>query len=312
MANKRIQKKRQKQREVEKIRSYKQQYKKPEKLTQSERTQIITRETKKEKHRESQARYRQKQRYQESMKRMELERVTGIPMDEWGRGTLTKLKGYSLEDIRSKKFTVDNFPELYALGSIDFNEEIKIPGGKKISFAFRSLSGEVDISDALHHYNSYTIQDLINNLRDLKNKPRTGSRNIKGKKGRNIGSGGKAGEAQAKMLSPGSFQELYAKHYNADRRGHAWSKKLSKNAKARGIDYQHSGIDYRWQYISQAPEPGDKPGRYKAYSKISRRKLLVIGNAIMDNIKEDDREGFYNDYKDICIQCIPDMERILP
>lgn len=307
MANRRIQKKRQKQQQIQKVQSYGT-YKKPEKLTQTELTQIITKETKKENRRQSQAKYRQKQKTLETRKRMELERVSGIPMEEWGRGTLTKLKKYSLKDIENGKFSIADFPELYNAQAIDFDKEYTIPDGKKLSFAFRSLNGDIDISDILHHYMNYSITELIQNIRSLVNKPLTASRNIKGKKGRNVGSSGKAGEGRTDLLSPGSFQELYAQQYNENRRANTKAKKLSKSAAKKGIGFQHSGIDYHWQYISQQTEDG----RYKAYTKISIRKLLVIGNAILDNIREDDRQGFYNSYKSACITCIPIMEKILP
>lgn len=279
---------------------------------QKQYTQIIQQNERKEKKRQAQKRYREKKKkqldYERTQKYFALEKASGISMDRWKRIKKKKLDSMSLSDIKKGNFSIADFPELYNEKAIDFDKEYLVPDGKRVYFAFRALNGEIDISEELQRYSKYSNTELINNLKSLKNKPLTATRNKKGSKGKNIGSSGKAGEGQVQLLSTNSFQSLYNENYNVNRRANTHAKKLSKSAQKKGISFQHSGIDYHWQYISQSFDGNRATG----YSKISIRKLLVIGNAVMDNIREDDRKGWYEKYRYVCVSCITIMDKILP
>lgn len=313
--SKRLRKKKQKQQQIQVIKQFGYSGK-INKLSnaeiQKQYSQIIQQNERKEKKRQAQKRYREKKKkqldYERTQKYFALEKASGISMDKWKRIKKKKLDSMSLSDIEKGNFSIADFPELYNENTIDFEKVYKVPDGKRIYFAFRALNGEIDISYVLQQYSKFSNTELINNLKTLVNKPLTGTRNKKGSKGKNIGSSGKAGEGQVSLLSSNSFQSLYNENYNANRRANTHSKKLSKNAHKKGLSFQHSGIDYQWQYISQSFD-GD---RATGYSEISIRKLLIIGNAVMDNIREDDRKGWYEKFRDICITCIPIMHKILP
>lgn len=303
MANKRQKKKQAKKEQIKKLQSY---GVREIPKTAAERTTIIKEEVRKEKKRETNRRYREKQKRLESDKRMLLEIVSGVPMEKWPRGTLGKLKQYSIEDIQAGKVQVGSNINKPIKGVKNFYDELhKIPGGKKLSFAFRSLNGEVDIADELERFNGWSIQELLDNINKWAHMPQTRTKRKKGRKGWNTGSSGRAGEGRIDLLTPGSFKELHYKYdFNYNRRSNTYNKKRSKIAQARGLEYQHTGSDYHWQYISQKTEDGN----YKAYTEISIRKLLVIGNAIIENILESDRESFYKEFKQVCCTIIPEMK----
>lgn len=304
MAKKRLRKKQAKKEQVKKLQTY---GVKDIPKTEPERIAIITKEVRKENKRKANKAYREKKKRLESDKRKALEIVSGVPMEKWERGTLTKLKKYSLEEIEAGKFKVGvNVPK--PVGKNIFDEEHKVPGGKKLSFAFRSLSGEIDIADELARFSGWSIEELITNINNWAHKPLTRTKRKKGKRGWNTGSSGRAGEGRIDLLTPGSLKELHYKYdYNYNRRSNTYNKKRSEIAKAKGLRYQHTGNDYHWQYISQATEDGS----FKAYTKISIRKLLIIGNAIIENIVEADRTSFYKEFKQVACEVIPLMKSIL-
>ena len=224
---------------------------------------------------------------------------------------LDKLK---LSDLRSGKYTREDFKEYIPpekrsfIDTFDFDKVYHVPGGLKLHISYRSLNGETSIEDELAWFSQLSNQELIERLRAIKDMPQTRSRQVKGSKGRNVGSSGQAGEAMVYMSSQPALQELYDDQKNANSRANTRNKLLAKNAEKRGVGYQHSGVDYHWQSIRQK----DESGRLKAYTEITPRKLLIIGNAIVWNITESDRLGFYNNFYALCCEIIPDMRKILP
>lgn len=274
-----------------------------------EKRKLIEEKQKKQKKKEYNDRYRAKKRKERTEKRILMERITGVPMLEWQRGSLSKIDKLSLDQIRRGDFYI---PEITGHGSakdlpgFDFNKEYHVPDGQKLVIAFRALNGEINIYDELQRFDRYSDQDLIGYLRTIKNTPMTGTRGKKGSVGKNIGSSGAAGEAMISLGKQSAFDELYAAAYNENRRSNTFAKKINKRAAARGIGLQHSGIDYHWQYIRQK-----EGNRLKAYTKISAHKLLVIANAVMHNIRETDRSGFYQYFYEYAIDIILDMKHIL-
>lgn len=244
-----------------------------------------------------------------------LERIIGAdPLSFEKQPTARFLDGLSLDDLRKGKYKRSDFKEyipqetIKPIDRFDFDKVYKIPDGKKLHFAFRSLNGEKDIGEELKGFEKYSNEELLSFLQTIKSMPQTRSSNIKGSKGRNKGSSGQAGEGVIRLNSQAGLTEVYNHERNADRRANTYSKLLSKTAQKRGVRYQHSSIDYHWQNIRQA----DQNGKPKAYTEITPRKLLIIGNAIMWNITESDRAGFYNEFYSICCEIVPAMKQILP
>lgn len=276
---------------------------------------IDQREKKREYNRKYRQRKQHEKEYLRGQKLQELEKLTGTnAIDLKKKPTAKFLDSLDLDKLKKGQYTRKDFLEYIPeknrvyTDTFNFDHVYTLPEKKKLFFSFRSLDGEFDISDELNKYNGYTNEQLIAELNQIKNMPLTGSRNVKGSKGRNIGSSGKAGEATIKFDSQSSLFERYNDEYNANRRTKAYIKKRSKSAEKKGVTFQHTETDYQWQVICQK----DKEGKQRAYSEISPRKLLVIANAILHNIREDDRQGFYDDFYTKVCDAIPDMKKILP
>lgn len=276
---------------------------------------IEQREKKREYNRQYRQRKQKEKEYLRGQKLQELEKLTGTnAIDLTKKPTAKFLDSLDLDKLKNRQYSRKDFLEYIpeknrvVTDTFDFDYEYKLPEKQKLYFSFRSLDGEFDIADELNKYNAYTNEQLISELNQIKNMPLTGSRNVKGFKGRNIGSSGKAGQATIKYDSQSSLYERYTDEYNANRRAKSYVKKRSKSAEKKGVTFQHTEIDYHWQVICQI----DKDGKQRAYEKISPRKLLVIANAIMHNIREDDRTSFYDDFYAKVCDAIPDMKKILP
>ena len=281
---------------------------------------VQKKEEQKAKKREYNRQYRAKKsaekKHQRQLKEQALERLLGIPPIEYSKKLTAKfLDSLDLENFKNGTYKRDDFieyvPEKHRTSAelFDWDEEYTMPEGKKLHFAFRSLNGEIDMEEELKRFSKNSIESLLSFLRYIKNMPLTGSRNVQGKKGHNIGSSGKAGEGDVKLITQNSLTELIGKtRYNQNRRSKTWKSKISNRAKKQGVYYQQSFIDYHWQYIRQI----DENGRPTAYEKITGRKLLIIANAILWNLRENDREGWYNDFYSIAIEVIPELKNILP
>ena len=270
-------------------------------------------EKQKDRKREQNKRYKQRQRekklYERTQKLFAFEKATGIHLDSLPRGTVQRFDAVPLSDIEKGYITIANFPELFGeKDKIDFNKVYKFKGNKKLHIAFRALDGDTDISTELEKFNSMSDTELIKKLEEIKNAPLTGTRNKKGKKGKTSDSSGKAGESMIALKSQSSLDEVYRNEYNDNRRSNSFAKFLNKVAKEKGINFQHGGVDYYWQNIAQI----DKKGRPKAYTELTPHKALVIANAIMWNIKETDRAGFYQSFYENLTYVMPIMKKILP
>lgn len=275
-------------------------------------TALEKKERRRAQQREASRRYRKKKADERPRKRDVMSEVLGLhhgdfiyPTDKW-------LDKHSIEDIRKLKRTgLREFipkEKLSPIEAFDFNKVYKLPAGKKLHFAFRALNGEKDIGSELADFDRKSNEELISFLKTIKEMPLTGTKGQSGRVGKRTGSSGQAGEAIIRMNSQPALSEIYASQYNDDRRGNNFAKLLSKTAKQKGASFQHSGIDYHWQAVRQV----DEHGRLKAYTEITPRKLLVIGNALMWNMTEADRGGFYNEFYSVCCDIIPEMKNILP
>lgn len=244
-----------------------------------------------------------------------LEKIIGTdPLSFEKQPTARFLDSLDLEKLRKGKYKRSDFREyipsdkLKPIETFDFEKVYQVPNGKKLHFAFRSLSGEKDISEELEWFSKKSNEELLSFLKTIKQMPQTRSKGEKGSRGKSRGSSGQAGEGLIRLNSQEALSEVYADERNADRRATTFNKLLSKSAKKKGVSYQHSSIDYHWQSIRQK----DESGRLKAYNEITPRKLLIIGNALLWNVTESQRAGLYNEFYSVCVDIIPEMKTILP
>lgn len=258
---------------------------------------------------------RQKQ-YSERREKLQLiEKIIGTDVIDFEKQPTAKfLDSLSLDGLRKGRYKRTYFKDyvprekLSIIDTFDFEKMYPVPGGKKLHFAYRSLIGDIDIAKEIEYFNKKSNEELISDLRAIMSMPQTRTKKRKGSDSIGGGSSGQAGEALIRMNSQAALSEVYSNERNADRRtNNKFNKLLAKTAKARGVKFQHTEINYHWQNIRQVD--GD---RLKAYTEINARKLLIIGNAILWNITEADRQGFYNEFYYICCEIIPDMKKILP
>lgn len=268
--------------------------------------------SRKEKNREASRRYRARKKSERQAKLEQIAETLGLNPLEMKQPTAKYLDGKSLEELKKLKRTQlrEFIPKdkLKPIDTFDFNKSYKLPKGKKLHFGFRALNGEKDIAKELAEFNKLSNEELISYLKTIKEMPLTSSKGSSGKVGKRVGSSGQAGEGIVRLNSQEALQEAYAIEYNDDRRSNNFAKLLSKTAKKKGVNFQHSGIDYHWQAVRQV----DEHGRLRAYTEITPRKLLVIGNAILWSITESERSGFYDEFYSVCCEIIPEMKDILP
>lgn len=272
-------------------------------------------ELRKEANRKSAQKYRKKLQDQRREKEHLISDIIGVDRHEWrSLMNLKTLDRYSLEGLQKGKYKRTDFRQyipkeyLKPVETFNFEKVYQILNGKKLHFAFRSLNGERDISEELEYFSKMTNEELLSFLKSIKEMPQTRSKSEKGSRGRSKGSSGQAGESLIRLNSQEALSEVYADERNADRRATTFNKLLSKSAQKKGVSYQHSSIDYHWQSIRQK----DENGRLKAYTEITPRKLLIIGNALLWNVTESQRGGLYNEFYSVCVDIIPDMKNILP
>lgn len=266
----------------------------------------------KERQREASRRYRAKKKAERQGKLDLIAEKLGLNPIDMKQPTAKWLDSKSLKELEKLKRTqLKEFipkDKLKPIDTFDFNKSYPIPNGKKLHFGFRALNGEKDIGREIQDFDKKSNEELLSYLKAIKEMPLTGSKSVSGKVGKRVGSSGQAGEAVIRLNSQPALSEIYASQYNDDRRGNNFAKLLSKTAKQKGVGFQHSGIHYHWQAVRQI----DEHGRLKAYTEITPRKLLVIGNALLWNIAERDRAGFYDEFYTVCCDIIPEMKKILP
>lgn len=258
------------------------------------------------------------QRYRDKKKAERLDKLEvvadklGLAAGEFKGPTAKWLDKHSLEELQRLKRTdlKEWIPKdkIKPIDSFDFDKVYKIPNGQKLHFAFRALTGEKDIADELQTFSRYSNEELLSYMQAIAEMPLTGTTQRAGKVGKRVGSSGQAGEGIVRLNSQAALSEAYNKQYNDDRRSNNFAKLLAKTARKKGVGFQHSGEDYHWQHVKQV----DDNGRLKAYTEISARKLLIIGNAILWNITESSRRGFYDNFKITACEIIPALKDILP
>ena len=310
MASKRLKKKQAKQKKVQKLQqsglSKKQVQSLKGQALEKEYKKIIAQEERKEKRRKSGKARRDLLKSQREEKLQIMESILGVNRFDFQKyPTARFLDSLKLDDLRAGKIKREQLSEFEGF---DWNKLYKTPKGKKLYISFRALNGEINIQDELQRFEKYDTQTLLGFLRAIVSKPQTRTKREKGKRGKSTGSSGQAGEGSIRLSSQGALGELYGKEYNDDRRSNTFAKLLSKTAQKKGASFQHSGIDYHWQHIRQI----DEDGKLKAYTEISGRKLLVIGNAVLHSITERDRQGFYNDFRSYAVEIIPELDKYLP
>lgn len=199
------------------------------------------------------------------------------------------------EDIEAYKrgdknaLSRDKYPFLY-FGKFDFNTVYSFKNNQRLYVAFRDYQGELDFSEILARYSKYSNGELVDFLESIVNTPPTYKKGVTGS------SSGRAGDYKF-MLAP---QEII-KAFNNDTYNETRRNKYKKKNKRR----MHSqGEKVGFQVL--------KNGRLNSHDEVTPRNLLIVANALMYNITEQERGNFYSRFYTDITRHIPDMKEILP
>lgn len=277
---KRLKKKQQKKQLQKRVVTANPNIEKVEKLTQKELDTIVSqieqerqKEQRKQKRRENLLRNRSKKVQALAMQGID---PTGIRVRD-----LDRIKLKDLSDLNR-----DKYPFLFPGHGFNYDKVYKLKDNQRLYLAFRDFAGETDIEDIIRKYSRLSNEQLMDRLEAQARTYPTYSR----KSG--TGSSGAAGDYRMTWAPQNVISDYQAETYNKNRR-------KAKKQKKHG-----SGTYKGYQVL--------KDGRRNSFDEITPRSMLIIMNAFMENITENDRVTFYNDMYQRIRYHMPDFAEILP
>lgn len=275
MANKRQKKKQNKKQLQRQIATAKPEIK-VEKLTQKELQTIISQQQQ-EQQREQKRVERRKRLLNNRAKKVEALAKAGIDPFTIPVRKIDKIKLKDLDNINR-----ENYPFLYPSHGFDFDKLYTLKNGERLYLAFRDFSGETSLEEIIAQFSGMSNEQLMDRLHTLALTRPTYNKKSK------AGSSGAAGDYRMTWAKQNVISEFQAETYNKNRRK---SKK-------------HQGGYKGFQVL--------KDGRRNSFSEVTPRGLLIIMNAFMSHITENDRLTFYNDMYLRIQKHIPEFAEILP
>lgn len=192
-------------------------------------------------------------------------------------------KGILPETIKSSDLNKSwDFIKGYENRFFDFNKVYSFKDNNRMYIAYRDFSGERSFAEILSEFKNLTDNELLERLTDLVNTPPIHT-------GKGSGSSGSAGDYKL-MVADQSTIEIF----NTDTRRE--NKKKSKR--------QHSGDRKGYQVL--------KSNGRVSFGEYTPRKMLEVMCAIMGNVTEMDRTGFYNNMYAQIKYHNPEFANILP
>ena len=194
--------------------------------------------------------------------------------------TKKQIMSLKVKDIQNDNITKYNYPQFYGLHMIDFNKVYSL-GANKMYLAFRDFTGETSLEEIISEFSNMSDADLLANLEYLVNLPTRGG----GRKGSN----GVAGDYKFIIAPQAVIEDFQRDTYNKNRR-----------KKTRLHKGQYKG----YQVL--------KHGRYSGFKNVTPHNMLVLANAIMSHVTEQDRLNFYQRFYIDMGKYIPEFAEILP
>lgn len=204
---------------------------------------------------------------------------------------LVKEKGLNPFDIKSSDLNKSwDFIKNIESQLFDFNKVYSFKDNERMYIAFRDFTGEHNIEDILQSLSRLSDEDLMNKLKELVNlSPTYTGRGKKGSKSRE--SSGRAGDYKFMVAKQ---QEIAL--FNTETR--------NQNRRKNKSHWQHTGDFKGYQTIKSK-------GRV-SFDEYTPRNLLISAIAIMDNVTENDRTAFYNNFHAQIKYHNPQFAEILP
>ena len=284
MANKRIRKKKEKERaQRQLVRTQKYSEKELRKKSYNDLLSISEKESKRQ----------TRKAYKADLRRRKIDELEKLGYDR-SQFTLSEIDKIKITDIKENRFNRENYPKLFGVAGFDFDRIYTLKNGEVVQFAFRDFAGETSLEDIISQYEGLSPARLLDILSNLNSIHPTYSKGAKKKGGGN--SSGAAGDYKFlcgdKAAAVASRSETNAE--NTRLRRHP-------KRKAHGA-HNYTG----YQFL--------KPnGHYTFTDQITPRRLLEVTCAIMANVTEWDRVNFYNRvYNDLVARHMPDLLPLLP
>ena len=284
MANRRIRKKKEKERaQRQLVRAQKYSEKELRKKSYNDLLSISEKESKRH----------TRKAYKADLRRRKIDELEKLGYDR-SQFTLSEIDKIKITDIKENRFNRENYPKLFGVAGFDFDRIYTLKNGEVVQFAFRDFAGETSLEDIISQYEGLSPERLIDILANLNSTRPSYSKGAKKKGGGN--SSGAAGDYKFlcgdKAAAVASRSETNAE--NTRLRRHP-------KRKAHGA-HNYTG----YQFL--------KPnGHYTFTNQITPRRLLEVTCAIMANVTEWDRVNFYNRvYNDLVARHMPDLLPLLP
>lgn len=284
MANRRIRKKKEKERaQRQLVRAQKYSEKELRKKSYNDLLSISEKESKRQ----------TRKAYKADLRRRKIDELEKLGYDR-SQFTLSDIDKIKITDIKENRFNRENYPKWFGVAGFDFDRIYTLKNGEVVQFAFRDFAGETSLEDIISQYEGLSPERLLDILANLNSTRPSYSKGAKKKGGGN--SSGAAGDYKFlcgdKAAAVASRSETNAE--NTRLRRHP-------KRKAHGA-HNYTG----YQFL--------KPnGHYTFTDQITPRRLLEVTCAIMANVTEWDRVNFYNRvYNDLVARHMPDLLPLLP
>ena len=284
MANRRIRKKKEKERaQRQLVRTQKYSEKELRKKSYNDLLSISEKESKRQTRKD----------YKADLRRRKIDELEKRGFDR-SQFTLSEIDKIKITDIKENRFNRENYPKWFGVAGFDFDRIYTLKNGEVVQFAFRDFAGETSLEDIISQYEGLSPERLLDILANLNSTHPSYSKGTKKKGGGN--SSGAAGDYKFlcgdKAAAVASRSETNAE--NTRLRRHP-------KRKAHGA-HNYTG----YQFL--------KPnGHYTFTDQITPRRLLEVTCAIMANVTEWDRVNFYNRvYNDLVARHMPDLLPLLP
>ena len=284
MANRRIRKKKEKERaQRQLVRTQKYSEKELRKKSYNNLLSISEKESKRQTRKD----------YKAGLRRRKIDELEKRGFDR-SQFTLSEIDKIKITDIKENRFNRENYPKLFVVAGFDFDGIYTLKNGEVVQFAFRDFAGETSLEDIISQYEGLSPERLLDILSNLNSIRPTYSKGSKKKGGGN--SSGAAGDYKFlcgdKAAAVASRSETNAENT-----------RLRRHPKRKA----HGAQNYTgYQFL--------KPnGHYTFTDQITPRHLLEVTCAIMANVTEWDRVNFYNRvYNDLVARHMPDLLPLLP
>ena len=198
----------------------------------------------------------------------------------------TYLRKIKKKDILNNNVTRENYPFLFDSFWFDFNKRYYFPDGLGWFIMFQDYSGENTLEELMLKFDKYSNETLITFLEGIINTPKIHDPRVK-----DSGSSGRAGRFRSYVYDEEVAQDTLMSLNN------------DLLEKYNSVKKRYHSTTSFWQTLMEN-------GKYTVKS-ITGRETLIILNALLYNVTEDDRDYYRGTYKTLT-HYIPDFKEILP